>query len=65
MVVHNAILTQDVKDGPNAGKAVQVIVPINLGNDGWNKLPDTDQAGQGRDGPGRRRREGLCHRPDG
>ncbi|MEY9891327.1 RND superfamily putative drug exporter [Catenulispora sp. MAP5-51] len=41
MVVHNAILTQDVKDGPNAGKAVQVIVPMDMGNDGWNKLPDT------------------------
>ena len=30
MVVHEAILTQEVTDGPNAGKAAQVIVPFPL-----------------------------------
>jgi RND superfamily putative drug exporter len=40
MVVHSAVSIVPSKDG----SAMQIIVPVNPGTDGWNKFPDTIKA---------------------
>ncbi|NUR58468.1 MAG: MMPL family transporter [Catenulispora sp.] len=40
MVVHSAVSILPSKDGT----AMQIIVPVNPGTDGWNKFPDTIKA---------------------
>jgi RND superfamily putative drug exporter len=44
MIVHSAVQVQFVESGANAGKAAQIIVPVNPGTAGWNKFPDTVKA---------------------
>jgi putative drug exporter of the RND superfamily len=54
-VVHSAVSVVEIKDGPDAGKAAQVIVFVDPGNDGWNKFPDTIKglkAAMGTNSPG-------------
>ena len=44
LVVHNAVQVIPATTGPSAGKAIQIIVPVNPGSAGWNKFPDTVKA---------------------
>ncbi|WP_194892626.1 MMPL family transporter [Catenulispora pinisilvae] len=51
LVVHSAVQVIALTTGPNAGKAIQIIVPVNPGSDGWNKFPDTVAAMKAALGP--------------
>jgi len=52
IVVHDSVKVFDVPPGqPHAGEAEQILVPINPGNSGWNKLPDIVKAMRDTVGP--------------
>ena len=41
LVVASAVRVQEVTTGPDAGKAVQVVVPVDPGTGGWSRFPQT------------------------